>query len=478
MTRRTFFPLAAAPAFAQSKPAPLNFVVILIDDMGWSDLGCQGSTFYETPNIDRLAASGIRFTNGYAACPVCSPSRAAIMTGRFPARTGVTNYLPGSHPLPHSKMIGPICKQYLDPSEVTIAEALKPAGYISGHFGKWHLGPSKEYWPEAQGFSTNAGGTNSGMPKSFFWPQWDDNPPIAGKKDGEYLTDRLTDEAIGFIRAHHQRPFFLYLPHYTVHVPIEAKEETARRFRGKARPGAAQNDPVYAAMISSLDENVGRLLSALEEGKIADRTVVVFTSDNDGLSAPEWKLKPVTSNAPLREGKGHVYEGGIRVPFLVKWPGVKPRVDDTPVCGVDFLPTFCHAAGVAAPPTDGVSLLDLITKRRTLTPRDLYWHYPHYSNQLGKPGGAIRQGNFKLVEMYEDGSLELYDLKSDIGERSNLAARMPKKTRELQAKLVAWRKAIPGIQMPLPNPNYDPQKAGFGYWWQLGDRPGKLSGPR
>ena len=343
MTRRTFFHLAGGAAFGQPQSAapPLNFVVILIDDMGWADLGCQGSTFYETPNIDRLAAAGVRFTNGYAACPVCSPSRAAIMTGRFAARTGITNYLPGSHPLPHSKMIGPMCKQYLDPSEITVAEALQPAGYVSGHVGKWHLGASKEYWPEAQGFAMNVGGTNSGMPKSFFWPQWGDNPPIVGKQNGEYLTDRLTDEAIGFIRAHRQRPFFLYLPHYTVHVPIEAKEETARRFRAKARqPGSAQNDPVYAAMISSLDDNVGRLLSALEEEKIADRTVVVFTSDNGGLSAPEWKLKPVTSNGPLREGKGHVYEGGIRVPFIVKWPGVKPRIDDTPVCGLILCPPF------------------------------------------------------------------------------------------------------------------------------------------
>jgi len=472
MTRRTFFQFAGAPLIAQNKPAKLNFVFILIDDMGWADLVCQGSKFYETPHIDRFAAAGVRFTNGYAACPVCSPSRAAILTGRYPARTGVTNYLPGAHPLPHSKMIGPICQPYLAASEVTIAEALKPAGYVSGHVGKWHLGPAKEYWPEAQGFATNVGGSNSGMPKSFFWPQWENNPPIAGKNNGEYLTDRLTDEAIGFIRAHRDQPFFLYLSHYTVHVPIEAKEATAQRFRAKVQPGALQNDPVYAAMISSLDDNVGRLLNTLEETKLAGRTVVVFTSDNGGLSAPEWKLKPVTSNAPLREGKGHVYEGGIRVPFLVKWPGVQPRVDDTPVCGIDFLPTFCQATGVKPPPTDGVSMLDLITKRQPLAPRDLYWHYPHYSNQLGKPGGAIRQGDFKLVEMYEDGSLELYNLKNDVGERSNLVAAMPAKARELHTRLVAWRKAIPNLQMPQPNPKYDPQKADIGYWWQISDRPG------
>ena len=474
MTRRRLLHLGAAAALAQPKPAPLNFVVILIDDMGWADLACQGSKFYETPNIDRLAASGVRFTNGYAACPVCSPSRAAIMTGRFPARTGITNYLPGSHPLPHSKMIGPMCKQYLDPSEITIAEALAQGGYVSGHFGKWHLGPSREYWPEAQGFSVNVGGSASGMPKSFFWPQWGDNPPIAGKQEGEYLTDRLTDEAIAFVAANRERPFFLYLPHYTVHVPIEAKDDLVRRFRGKVRPGAAQNDPVYAAMIASLDENVGRLMTALEHSHVLDRTVVVFTSDNGGLSAPEWKLKPVTSNAPLREGKGHVYEGGIRVPFIVKWPGVKPRIDHTPVCGIDLLPTFCEAAAVKpASSIDGVSLMPLITKRRTLAPRDLFWHYPHYSNQQGKPGGAIRSGDWKLVEMYEDGGVELYNLKADIGEQSNLAARMPARAHQMHARLKAWRNSIPGIQMPRPNPNYNPEKAGFGYWWQTGALPGK-----
>lgn len=469
MTRREWLRVATA-SILPAQPPRLNFVLIVVDDLGWADLSCQGSEFYETPHIDRLAKEGIRFTNGYAACPVCSPSRAAIMTGKYPARTGVTNYLPGRHPLPYSRMIGPMCKQYLDTAEVTLAEALKTAGYRTAHIGKWHLGP-REYWPEAQGFDINIGGTNSGMPRSFFWPEWKGNPPIEGKRDGEYLTDRLTDEAIDFVRASGDRPFFLYLSHYAVHVPIEAKAEKVQRYRAKVRTGSAQNDPVYAAMIESLDEGVGRLLNTLEEQKLMERTVIVFTSDNGGLSAPEWKGRPVTSNAPLREGKGHVYEGGIRVPFLVRWPGISPRSDQTPVCGIDIYPTFCRTAGVNPGRVDGLNLEPLICRRQALPRRDLYWHYPHYSNQLGKPAGAIRQGAFKLLEFYEDGKLELYNLDQDPGETNNLASAMPVKARELYAKLLRWRQSIPGLQMPRPNPNYDPKRADQGYWWQTRERP-------
>jgi arylsulfatase A-like enzyme len=256
-----------------------------------------------------------------------------------------------------------------------------------------------------------------------------------------------------------------------VHVPIEAKPDMVPKYRARIRKDDPQNDPVYAAMIESLDTNVGRIMRTLGELKLDGDTVVVFTSDNGGLSAPEWKLVPVTSNAPLREGKGHVYEGGIRVPYIVRWPGVKPRVDDTPVCGVDFLPTFCEAAGIRPPTVDGASILPLITRRQPLGPRELYWHYPHYSNQQGKPGGAVRQGDFKLVELYEDNTLELYNLKDDVSERNNLSGSMPEKTRDLHARLVAWRQSIPGIQMPSPNPDYDPAKAGQGYWWQTGTLP-------
>ncbi len=453
---------------AQSS-AKLNFILILMDDLGWADLSCYGSRFYQTPNLDRLAAQGVRFTNGYAACPVCSPTRAAVMTGKYPARVGITNYLPGGHPLPYSKLLPPKTRQFLALEEQTIAEVLKPSGYATAHIGKWHLGPTAEYWPERQGFDVNIGGSQSGMPKSFFYPQWKGNPPIEGR-DGEYLTDRLTAEAESFIRANTARPFFLYLPHYAVHVPIEAKQALVEKYRRRIKPGAAQNDPVYAAMIESMDESVGRIMKTLEETRMADRTVILFTSDNGGLSAPEWKLKPVTSNAPLREGKGHVYEGGIREPLIVRWPGVKPRVEHTPVCSIDFLPTFAEAAGAAAPAVDGASLMPLLTRGTPLGPRDLYWHYPHYSNQLGKPAGAIREGDWKLVELYEDRSTELYHLREDPGERHNLAQARPAEAKRLQAKLEAWRQSV-GAQMPVPNPKFDPARADRGYWWREGTVP-------
>lgn len=454
-----------------AEPKP-NFILILMDDLGWADVGCYGSKFYRTPNLDRMAARGIRFTNGYAACPVCSPTRAAVMTGKYPARVGVTNYLPGKHQLPYSKLLPPESKQFLGLEEVTIAEMLKPAGYKTAHIGKWHLGPTADHWPDKQGFDVNVGGTQSGMPKSFFYPQWESNPPIKAR-EGEYLTDRLTDEAVQFIRDNRNSPFFLYLPHYAVHVPIEAKEELVRKYRGRVAPGQLQNDPVYAAMIESMDESVGRILKTLDELQLAGRTVVVFTSDNGGLSAPEWKLKPVTSNKPLREGKGHVYEGGIREPFIVSWPGAKPRVEHTPVNSVDLLPTFAEAAGIAASAykgVDGVSLVTLIRDGKPLAARPMYWHYPHYSNQLGRPAGAIRQGYWKLVELYENNALELYNLVEDPGEERNLAEKMPERTREMHGMLKSWRQSV-NAKMPTPNPAYDPAREDYGYWWKLNTAP-------
>ncbi len=346
---------------------------------------------------------------------------------------------------------------------------MKPAGYVSANIGKWHLGPTAEHWPERQGFDVNVGGTQSGMPKSFFYPQWKGNPPIEGR-EGEYLTDRLTGEAVKFIQSNAARPFFLYLPHYAVHVPIEAKQALVEKYRGRVQPGALQNDPVYAAMIESMDDSVGRIARTLEETKLSERTVLIFTSDNGGLSAPEWKLKPVTSNAPLREGKGHVYEGGIREPLIVRWPGVKPRVEHTPVCSIDFLPTLAEAAGARAPSVDGVSLMPLITRGAKLAPRDLYWHYPHYSNQLGKPAGAVREGDWKLVELYEDGKTELYNLRDDMSEARDLAKAKPTEAKRLQSKLAAWRKSV-NAQMPVPNPKYDPKRADQGYWWREGTTP-------
>jgi arylsulfatase A-like enzyme len=479
MNRRRFLrSLSAGTALASAvRPGlgyqrrPPNIVFILMDDLGWADLACYGSTYYETPNLDRLAREGVRFTDAYAAAPVCSPTRASIMTGKCPARLGLTNYLPGKHPLPHSRLIGAEQVQALPLEEITIAEALRAGGYRTAHIGKWHLG-EKGFWPENQGFDLNIGGTASGMPRSFFYPQWGDNPPIAGKP-GEYLTDRLTEEALAFIRSNRERPFFLYLPHYAVHVPIEGKTELVEKYRKKLKPGQKQNDPIYAAMIESMDQSVGRIAALLDELKLSGNTLVVFTSDNGGLSAPEWKLKPVTSNAPLREGKGHLYEGGIRVPLIVRGPGVRRgAVCDAPVSSIDFFPTLARQAGLEPPAAGAVDGVDISALLGGASPgeRTLYWHYPHYSNQLGKPASAVRRGDFKLIEFHEDGHAELYHLKEDIGEQKDLSAAMPEKTRELRALLRQWLAGV-NARMPSVNSQYDPEKAGQGYWWQTGTTP-------
>lgn len=414
---------------AQSRK-PLNFVFILADDLGWTDLGCYGSDLNETPNLDQLAKQGIRFTNAYAACPVCSPTRASIMTGKYPARLKITNYLPGAHPVPYSKLIGFEQVQQLPLEETTIAEALGTRGYVSGHIGKWHLG-GKGFSPDKQGFDGSFAFAAGGV-RSFFYPGWQgSDPPIEGK-DGEYITDRLTDEAIQFLRANKSKPFFLYLPHFAPHLPIEAKQQTVDKYRKKLWPGLRHADPEYAAMIDSLDEGIGRVLKTLDELGLTDNTVVFFTSDNGGLTAPEWKLKPVTSNAPLREGKGHVYEGGVRVPLIVKGPGIRRAVvENTPVSSIDYFPTLAELSGLPASTSqgvDGVSLVPLLRTSQKLASRPLFWHYPHYSNQLGKPGSAVRLGDFKLVRLHEDGHQELYHLKEDAGERKDLSKTVPQST--------------------------------------------------
>lgn len=346
MNRRHFLRQFAAagaalpPLIAQPK-RPLNFVFILADDLGWTDLSSYGSTFYETPNIDRLASQGVRFTNAYAACPVCSPTRASIMTGKYPARLGITNYLPGRHPTPYSKLVAPDCVQQLALEETTLAEALKAGGYATGEFGKWHLGGT--------GFSPPRGAAN------YFYPGWREaDPPIEGQP-GEYITDRLAVEAAAFIHENRERPFFVYLPHFAPHVPLEAKKEYIARYAARIRSGARQSDPIYAGMIQSLDESVGKIVETLEANNLTSNTVVIFNSDNGGLSAPEWKLKPTTSNWPLREGKGHVYEGGVRVPLIIRGPGIrKGAVDDTPISSIDHFPTITEMAGLPASARDGI----------------------------------------------------------------------------------------------------------------------------
>ncbi|MHC4707592.1 MAG: sulfatase [Planctomycetota bacterium] len=443
-----------------------NFVFFLIDDMGWMDAGCYGSAFYETPNIDRLAAEGMRFTDAYAACPVCSPTRASIMTGKYPARLNLTDWLIGRR-WPKDSPIRPVEWRHEMPlEEVTIAEALKEAGYATGFVGKWHLG-KEPYYPEHQGFDINVGGTHKGMPRSYFWPNWRDNPPIEGR-DGEYLTDLLTDESLKFLDGAKDKPFLLYLSHYAVHAPIQSKQELTAKYQAKAeklppvegprllpegrrKVRQVQDDATYAGMVQSVDESVGRVMAKLDEMGVADNTVVIFMSDNGGLSTAEGSP---TSNVPLRAGKGWLYEGGIREPMIMKWPGVVKRGStcSEPVTSTDFYPTMLEMAGLPLRPRqhcDGISLVPLLRRGGKSKRRALYWHYPHYSNQGGRPGGAVRAGDYKLIERYEDNSIELYNLKDDIGEKRDIAGEMPEKATELRNMLDDWRKAV-NANMPKP----------------------------
>lgn len=452
----------AVTVAADQRPANVpNVVLVLADDLGGGDLACYGSTYHRTPNLDRLASQGMRFTQAYAACPVCSPTRASILAGKSPARLHLTDWLPGRGDMPSQKLRRPVIEQHLPANEVTIAAALKPAGYASASIGKWHLG-GPGFLPEQVGFDLNVAGTAAGSPKSYFSPY-----KVASLPDGpnlEYLTDRLTDEAVKFIRDNKDRPFFLYLPHFAVHIPLGAPDDLVEEYRKRAKPDAAQNNPIYAAMVQRLDASVGRLMQTLDELKLADDTILIFTSDNGGLSTKEGPNTPATSNAPFRAGKGYLYEGGVREPLIVRWPGAVKAgaTSDTPVISTDLYPTILEACGVKpAGPTDGVSLLPVLKQSGGLPDRDLYWHYPHYSNQGGKPGGAIRRGDWKLIEFYEDMRVELYNLKDDAGERADLAAQEPEKTKQLRTALADWRRAV-DAQMPTPNPAYKPPAAGGG----------------
>ncbi|QQS46360.1 MAG: sulfatase [Acidobacteriota bacterium] len=454
--------LFASSAFAQSRPP--NIVLVLIDDYGWADTGSYGSTYHRTPNIDALAARGMRFTDAYAATPVCSPTRAALMTGKHPARLHLTDWLPGRRDLPAQKLARPNIRQELPLAETTLAEALKSVGYATAHIGKWHLGGAG-FGPENQGFDLNIAGDHTGTPLSYFAPYQSNGrfmPGLETAPQGEYLPDRLTSEAERFIERNKEKPFFLYFPHYSVHIPMRAKSELIAKHRSRPRPERGQNNPVYAAMIESVDESVGRLTRKLEELGIADNTIFIFTSDNGGLATPEGPDTPATDNSPLRAGKGYLYEGGIRVPLIIAWPKrIKAgSVNRTPVYSMDLFVTAVEAAGSRnTTGTDGMSLLPLLTGRGGLRREALYWHYPHYSNQsinggrLDQPGAAIRQGDYKLIEFYQDNRVELYDLKNDIGERNDLARGNPRLAERLRGKLAAWRKTV-GAQMMTPNPAY------------------------
>ena len=441
-------------SFAAKEKPKLNFVVILADDLGWTDLACYGSDFYQTPHIDRLARDGMKFTHGYSACTVCSPTRAAVLTGKYPARVRITDWIPGQMP-DNPKLIVPDFTKYLSPSEMSMGRAFKNAGYATASIGKWHLG-GEEYYPEKHGFDINIGGSHSPGPPSFFSPY--KIPTLPDGPKGEYVTDRLADEAERFVEKHRQEPFLLYWPHFAVHTPIQGKESVAAKYREKR--GSHQTNDIYAAMVESLDDAVGRLRRKLDELNLSERTVIIFTSDNGGRLT-----QGTTSNHPLRAGKGSCYEGGTRVPFIVHWPGVTKSgsVSHTPVISMDIFPTLIEMAGLkksVAKDVEGTSLVPLLREKGKWKRDTLFWHYPHYQHyQLGgtTPYGAIRSGDFKLIEFFADMRVELYNVKEDIGEQRNLASEMPEKVEQLRKRLHAWRAEV-RAQMPTRNPNYDPSR--------------------
>jgi arylsulfatase A-like enzyme len=498
MNRRQFLKsiAAAIPAVALPGCASLgpglrtddrpNIIFILIDDLGYTDLGCYGSTFYETPNIDALARQSMKFTNAYAACPVCSPTRASIMTGKYPARLHLTDWIPGIQAMDNPetrKLIAPEFNQQLPLEETTIAEVLS-AGYTTAAIGKWHLG-QEPFYPEHQGFDVNVAGNDKGSPPGYFSPyqrrEWKLNLDPGPR--GEYLTDRLTDEALRFIEQNKRRPFFLYLSHYAVHKPIQSKQALTAKYEQKAAdlpdPPVArfrrdektitrqvQDYPPYAGMVESVDDSVGRVLEKLTQLALDHNTIVIFFSDNGGLSTQIGRpttqraaaaLVP-TANLPLRAGKGWLYEGGIREPLLIRWPGLtRPgSVCSEPVTSTDFFPTILEAAGLPPMPDlhkDGLSLVPLLKDAPALDRDAIYWHYPHYHPSGHTPAAAVRARDYKLIEFYEDNRIELYDLARDPVEQHDLSAEMPEKAAELRQMLRNWQQSL-DASMPIPNPHY------------------------
>ena len=446
----------------QEKPAtPPNFIFVLVDDLGWADIGANWpETFYETPHIDRLARKGIRFTQAYSAHPVCSPTRAALMTGKHPNRVNITDWIPGFDRGADIRPIQtPKIAHELALEEETIAEKLKEKGYNTYFVGKWHLGEEAQFWPEYQGFDQNIGGWSVGAPQlkpgvsnGYFSPYG--NPRLADGPEGEYLTDRLTDESIRLMNQSRNNPFLLYLSFYTVHTPIQAAEKHIGKFEAKKRilkeevdavpfrkegeglTKLIQDNAAYASMVAAMDENVGRLLQELENAGLSDNTWVILTSDNGGLSTLFTEGAP-TANGPLRAGKGWCYEGGIRVPLLVAGPGIPTRgvVEESPVISMDFFPTILSLAGVEHVHQDGKSLVPLLTGSGQIDRDELFWHYPHYHGSAWKPGSAIRKDDWKLIYTYEDTKAELYDLAGDPSETTDVSAQFPDRVEALRALL-------------------------------------------
>jgi len=439
------------------EPRRPNIVFILADDLGYTDLACYGSKYYETPNIDRLAGEGVRFTDGHTCGANCQPTRAALLSGQYGPRTGVYTVGNINRFNWQSRPLRPVENvTQLSFDKVTIADTLKKAGYATGMFGKWHLGNDAEHHPSKRGFDEAI--SSAGVHFDF------KTDPQVDYPKGQYLADFLTDHAVDFIERHKAEPFFLYLPHFAVHNPIQAKKELIKRFKKKP-PEGGHRDPTYAAMIASLDESVGRILETLEMNGLTENTLVIFSSDNGGVggygSIGLKNKEGITDNAPLKGGKGTFAEGGVRVPWIFRWKGtIDPgRTEKTPIISVDMYPTLVEVGGADAPrdyTLDGVSLAGLLTGEDQSLDRDaLYWHFPGYLGASGgqwrtKPVGAIRSGDWKLIENFEDSRLELYNLKDDISEKHDLAESKPEKARELHAKLVAWRESV-GAKMPQPN---------------------------
>jgi arylsulfatase A-like enzyme len=441
------------PAAAQSTPPP-NVLFVLMDDLGWRDLGPYGNRFIDTPNLDRFARESVRFTNAYAACPVCSPTRASILTGKYPARLHLTDWIPGRPQWPTARLRTPEFNQFLPEGDRTIAETISPKGYRTAAIGKWHLG-GEGHLPTDRGFERNVGGSAAGHPPTYFGPL---RLPGLELEPGEFLTQRLTYEGIRFMTAA-RTPFFLYQAHFTVHIPLEARQEVIAKYRKR---DTGDVNPTYCAMVESADDSMGQLMKALDESGQAASTMVIFFSDNGGVRYQARQPQPITNNSPLRAGKGHVFEGGIREPLMIRWPGVtRPgAVIDTPVSSIDFFPTICEATGTRHGTVDGRSLLPLL-RGDSVAERPLFWHYPHYSDQGGKPAGAVRLGEWKLIEFYEDGRLELFHLGEDVGERRNLARREASRAQKMYRMLAEWRSSVDAA-MPLANPQYDPARASEG----------------
>ena len=447
-----------------SKVSKPNVVFILVDDLGWTDLGSYGSDLYQSPNIDRLANEGVSFTNSYSSCTVCSPTRASIVTGKYPARNNITDWIEG-HKYPWAKLNVPDWTMYLPTEEYTMAEAFKDAGYKTAHFGKWHLGEKEENWPENHGFDVNIGGWKKGSPNlnkkkgtnGYFSPYG--NPRLKDGPAEEYLTERLSNEVLNYIDENADEPFFINFWLYNVHTPLQAKKDKIDKYKELANPEARHQNPKYAAMVEHTDDAVGKIINKLKEKGLYDNTIIIFSSDNGGLIGKS--KKAVTSNAPLRTGKGDIYEGGVRIPTIIFAPNktAKGIKIDEPIISMDYYPTLMELAGISSEKTkkqtvDGKSLASLILDNKSLERDAIYWHYPHYHQEGGVPYSSIRYDDFKLIQNFENNSFELYNLRNDMGESDNVIEKYPEEFKLMKDKLETWRQDV-SAQYATPNPDFN-----------------------